>query len=204
MRNIWKKKEAMKDVFEKTLAEENDTWDKKVMELKQHFVAIENEMIDRQKSELEKLRMTLENNLPMKSKPSSTLLNLRAVQQNLVKQKKYAEAEESKKKALEMEAEEDRKWQQIRGEKIAFQEAQLMQKHGKEREAHNKRAQTALAELDKERTKKVAQLTQNFNNLSKQNANAHNIEMAHISKMDKKSSPPNEAIEDMTESSPTK
>ena len=194
----------MKGYFQTSLEEEDKEWDKRVEELKQHFASIENEMIERQKQELYELHDKLDKSLPSRSKPSSALLNLKAVQQNLVKQKKYAEANDAKLRAQTMEAEEEKKWAQVRDEKIAYQEALLMQKHNKEREAHAKRAETALDELDIERKKKTEQLIQNYNNTKKQTSNVHKIEMAQMSKYEKRSSPTSKAMNeaDLTESTP--
>ncbi len=198
-------KDQMKNFFETTLEEERKDWDQKVADLKENFLGIENEMIERQKKELEELHNKLETALPVKAKPSSALLNLRMVQQNLVKQKKYAEANETKQKAQAIEADEDEKWTKIRAEKIAVQEAQLMQKHNKEREAHAKRVKTALAEMEIERNKRLDQLVHNYNNTKKQTVNIHNIEMAHISKLEKRPSPREKVSEvALTDSSPTK
>ena len=171
-------------------------------ELDQHFVGIENDLIEKQKLELDNLREKLERTLSQKSKPSSTLLNLRQVQANLVKQKKYTEANETKNKAAELEAEEDEKWLRVRADKIAYQEAQLMQKHTKEREGHNKRTQTAMAELEIDKNKKMGQLVQNYNNEKKQTLSMHNIVLAQISKYEKKGSPLKKAA-DMSESEVT-
>eukprot|EP01022_Parablepharisma_sp_SALTPOND_P012411 TRINITY_DN1592_c0_g1_i1.p4 TRINITY_DN1592_c0_g1~~TRINITY_DN1592_c0_g1_i1.p4 ORF type:complete len:214 (-),score=43.06 TRINITY_DN1592_c0_g1_i1:453-1094(-) len=191
----------MKRYFQSHLDEEKDKWDTRMSEMKQHLATIENEMIERQKKELETLHNNLETSLPTNFKPSSTLLNLKKVQQNLIKQKKYAEASATKDKIEEMEEEEDRKWKQVRGEKIAFQEAQLVQKHNREREGHNKRTKTALAELEIERDKNIQQFMQNYN-IRKQIVNA---QKSQVSKLKGDPIPGSKvADDDFTESSPIK
>ena len=83
-----------------------------------------------------------------------------------------------------------------------------MQKHKKEREAHNKRTQTAMTELEKEKSKKIDKLKQECNNVKKQTENAQKIELAQLSKAEKKGSlqkvPISGGNSGMIESSPAK
>ena len=94
-----------------------------------------------------------------------------------------------KEKIETMEKEEEKKWLKTRNEKKSIQEAQLMQKHKKERDAHNKRAQTAANELEKEKTKKMEKLMQSYNNVKKQTNITQKIEIAQMTKTEKKGSP---------------
>lgn len=80
-----------------------------------------------------------------------------------------------------MEAEEGEKWKQLRNNKIALQEAQMLQKHKKEREAHENRVKTALDELNIERNKEIQRLYQNFHNTKNQMANVQKIEITQLS-----------------------
>ena len=75
-------------MYQNMIDAENKEWDKKMLDLKQHFLQIENEMIEKQKEEYDNSLAGLERSLPAKAKPSSALLNLKQIQQNLVKQKK--------------------------------------------------------------------------------------------------------------------
>ena len=78
-----------KELFDSLIEKENKEWEKKMGDLNEHFTGIENEMIEKQKKEREDLINELDRTLPTKFKPSSTLLNQKQIQQNLVKQKKY-------------------------------------------------------------------------------------------------------------------
>jgi hypothetical protein len=178
-----------KELYDKMMEDENKEWEKKMSDLTQHFEQIENELVEKQKKEREDLIAELDRTLPTKIKPSSTLLNQKQIQQNLVKQKKYNEANDMKESIEKLEAEEEKKWTKQRSDKIGTQEAQLMQKHKKEREAHAKRAKTAMQELEKEMSKKVSQLTQTYNNTRKQTETAQKIEVAQLTKAEKKGSP---------------
>lgn len=83
---------------------------------------------------------------------------------------------------MAMEAEEAEKWEHQREMKITVQVDQLEQKHKKEKEAHEKRVQTAFEELDIERNKEINRITQNHLNLQKQMSNAQKKELAKLSK----------------------
>lgn len=176
-----KNEEIFKDSIEKVSSD----WDSKLEKLEQHFVDMENQMIERQKQELSNYVDMLEKSLPNNFKQSVTLLNLKQVQQNLVKQKNFVEANETKAQILALEAEEADKWAKKRAEKISVQEAQLIQKHKKEREAHEKRVQSAFNELNIERNKEISRLTQNYQNLKNQMSNAQKIDIVKITKQNK-------------------
>lgn len=74
--------------YQSTLDKTNADWDEKLEKLEQHFIDLENQLIEKQKEELTNLHEKLEQTIPVNSKPSTALLNLRSIQQNLVKQKK--------------------------------------------------------------------------------------------------------------------
>lgn len=104
---------------------------------------------------MEALHSKLESTVPNNPKPSAELLRLKTLKEQLSKQKNYMEAMKVKEEEQKLAEEEDKQWKQERAKKIAIQEAQLMLRHTKEREAHNKRADLALLELEKEKNKKI-------------------------------------------------
>eukprot|EP00826_Nyctotherus_ovalis_P054353 TRINITY_DN7111_c0_g1_i3.p3 TRINITY_DN7111_c0_g1~~TRINITY_DN7111_c0_g1_i3.p3 ORF type:complete len:134 (-),score=49.62 TRINITY_DN7111_c0_g1_i3:143-544(-) len=104
---------------------------------------------------MEALHNKLELSVPNSPKPSAELLRLKNTKEQLSKQKNYMEAMKVKEEEQKLAEEEDKQWKQERAKKIAVQEAQLMQRHTKEREAHNKRADLALLELEKEKDKRI-------------------------------------------------
>ena len=70
----------------------NQMWDQKQKEFQDHAVQLIGSMEERHVKELEDNRADLEQRLPIKYKPSSEILNLQKIQDNLAKQKQYAEA----------------------------------------------------------------------------------------------------------------
>ncbi len=151
-------------------------------DLRQHFVDMENEMIARQKEEIETLHADLDQQLPEKPKASTELLNLRQIQFTLVKQKKYGEANATKAQAQELEDKENERWAKARADKIQAQETLLIQRHTKEREAHTRRTQSALAELELEKNKRIDQLVHSYTNAKKQTKTVQKIELAQMSR----------------------
>jgi hypothetical protein len=77
-------------------------------------------------AQLEKHRQDLEENLPQRPKMSSEYLNLKKIEENMVKQKKFAEAHQIQQKALQLEQEEIEKHLQLRQKKIVQSEQKLM------------------------------------------------------------------------------
>lgn len=159
---FYEQKSQILDYYKTSITGEQDKWKGKINELKHHFSSIEAELVEKQKKEMEVLRTKMESSIPENPKPSSAILNFKAVQQVLAKQGKFAEAKEAKEKAKKLEMQEKKKWSQSRREKIAIQEAQLMQKHNKERQAHKERTALALSELKQERDKKLEFLKRSY------------------------------------------
>eukprot|EP00829_Urostomides_striatus_P010415 TRINITY_DN2441_c0_g1_i2.p1 TRINITY_DN2441_c0_g1~~TRINITY_DN2441_c0_g1_i2.p1 ORF type:complete len:318 (-),score=135.18 TRINITY_DN2441_c0_g1_i2:3-956(-) len=169
-------------MYQESIEKANAEWDEKTQKLEEHFIELENELIEKQKEEMIKFNESIEQKFPATPKQSVALLNLKQVQLNLVKQKKFDLANETKEKVMAMEAEEAEKWAQQREAKITTQVDQLDQKHKKEKEAHEKRVQTAFEELDIERNKEINRITQNHINLQKQMSNAQKKELAKMNK----------------------
>ena len=176
----------IKEFFNNSIKRADEELQRRIGEIEDEFIELENEMVDHQKQELETLHSQLENTLPIEPKMSSELLKLRREYQGLAKQKNYAAAAEKKHRATELQQLENEKWEKTRAGRITSAESSLILKHKKERNTHNRRMQGAIDEAKKERDKKVKQLSQNYLNTDKQAANAHTIELAHLSKVEKK------------------
>lgn len=77
-------------------------------------------------TDLEENRAILEQKIPQVYKQSSELLNLKKIQDGLVRQKEYAEAHKVQQKIFELEKEEQEKYQQVRQKKIVAAETLLI------------------------------------------------------------------------------
>lgn len=71
-------------------------------------------MAEEHTRQIEALKAELEETLPTVPKMSSEYLNLKRIEENMVKQKKFGEAHQIQQKALELEAEELKKHMQSR------------------------------------------------------------------------------------------
>ena len=154
----------MADCFANSIKSELKIWKEKNKELKKHFSDLKDSMLKRQKKELDDLHNQLKEIIPIKVKPSSALLNLKAIQKSLSSQKRYTEANEVKEKVERMEKEENEKWNKIRKDRIAIQESQIIQKHNKEQIAHKKRRRTAFRELRQDKEKNIKYIKRNYEN----------------------------------------
>lgn len=75
--------------YQESIKNANAEWDDKTQKLEEHFMDLENELIEKQKEEMTKFNESIEQRFPSTPKQSVALLNLKQVQLNLVKQKKY-------------------------------------------------------------------------------------------------------------------
>ena len=81
---------------------------------------------ERHQKELEENRQVLEQRIPVVFKPSSELLNLKKIQDQLARQKEYGEAHKVQQKVAELEREEQEKYLQVRMKKIVAQETLMI------------------------------------------------------------------------------
>lgn len=70
-------------------------------------------------------------------------------------------------KVLELEAEEQERWSAEREQKLSFMQTQLMKKHGLERNAFQKKIQSQLDALKKNRALELERLLQKYQNVRK-------------------------------------
>ncbi len=63
----------------------NEIWDNRMVQFNERAQQLEEEMIEKHKGELEEFLRSLDESLPEKPKDSSELLNMRKIEDNLVK-----------------------------------------------------------------------------------------------------------------------
>ena len=83
--------------------------------------------MEEHQQQLEELAQNLEENLPQQPKMSSEYLNLKKIEENMVKQKKFGEAHQIQQQAIQLEKEELQKHLQWRQKKIVTEQQKLMQ-----------------------------------------------------------------------------
>merc|ERR1719439_420887 len=99
---------------------------------------------------------------------SRDLLNLRKIQETLVKQKNYAEAAKTKAHADQMEAKEHAAWKTKREAKIASMEEQFLSKQQLEMRGLLKRIQSGREEMKQARKGELERLLQRYHNVKTQ------------------------------------
>ncbi len=81
-------------------------WEQRIGEKEQEHETLLQQLQDRHQKELEENRQVLENKIPQVFKASSELLNNKKIQDQLARQKEYAEAHKVQQKIIQLEKEE--------------------------------------------------------------------------------------------------
>jgi len=149
-----KRKQIDQQAFEKDYAEQlsefNQRWNAKEEELKKILDEKEKELIHNQKLKLN-LYINNASDIEMKQKISPNYLNMKKVEMTLVKQERYKEAEQMKKKAEKLLKEENQ-LMEIQRKKIIKKQIELLIKRQKEELAKfkdDKEKQIYLIQKDK-------------------------------------------------------
>ena len=124
----------------------NKRWDEALGQIEQQDQQAIRALEDRHIRDLEENRQMLEQKLPLTFKQSAELLNLKMIQQQLARQKQYAEAHQVQIKAQQMEEEERERYMQSRHKKIVAAEATLIQRQANEMNALRKKIETGMNE----------------------------------------------------------
>ena len=129
----------------------NKNWDETLAQIEQNDNMAQKNLEEKHIRELEDNRQRLEETLPMNFKYSAELLNLQKIQQQLAKQKEYAEAHQVQVKAQQLEQEEREKYMQQRHKKIVVAEAKMLTKQQNEMAALRKKIDANMNERLKQR-----------------------------------------------------
>lgn len=105
---------------------------------------------------------------------------MRKIQDQLARQKEYAEAHKVQQKIQELEREEQVKYEQARERKIVAAETLTIQKQQQQMNALKKKADNALNEDRKLRDEMHNKLVQRFNNAKRQQESAQNVDRVKI------------------------
>ncbi len=154
-----------------------------MQDLDERLASLEQQLDEKHKAELECLHAQLEQSIPEKAKASPTLLNLRQIQQNLARMKKYADAHETQQRALELEAKEQEVWSEKRANKIAAQESALILKQKKEKEGLESRMQKTCEELKQQKAVVIKTLRLKYDNIKKQMGNTRKMQAVKDKRM---------------------
>lgn len=162
--------------YEEELKQFNDEWDDRMEKYKAKCQEDEDQLTQKQAAEKETTIKTLEETIPLIPKHSSETLNLKRIQDTLVRNKEYKEAHAIQQKIAELEEEEKKSWGLEREAKIRQNLTALSKKQENEIFSFKKRAKTEFEELKKQRAAKLESLIKKYQNLRKEIKIAHKLE----------------------------
>jgi len=160
---------GVEEAHMKELQEFNEIWDRKAAEFEAHAGTLQGTLAQRHGqehgAEMERLQKFTP---PVQPKWSKDLLNLRKIQESLAKQKKYTEADKTKKEADAVEAKQAAIWKAKRDAKIAALEEQFLNKQNLEMAGLLKRIQSGREEQKQARKAELDRLLQRYHNVKSQ------------------------------------
>ncbi|CDW71390.1 UNKNOWN [Stylonychia lemnae] len=180
--NQTKEREEVEQAHIMEYQEFNKNWDDTLAQIEAQDQQAIQALEEKHVRELEENRQVLEQKLPLTFKQSAELLNLRQIEQNLARQKSYAEAHQVQVKAQQLEEDEREKAVQARHKKIVAAEAKLIQKQQNEMNALRKKIEGAMNERLKQREFEHNKLLQRYQNVKKELENQHNIDRQKLEK----------------------
>ena len=154
----------------------NEDWDDRMQKYKAQCQEDEEQLNQRQANEKETTTKALEENIPIIPKHSSEFLNLKRIQETLVRNKEYKEAHAIQQKMIELEEKEKLTWGEDRSSKIAQSLASLGKKHENEINSFKQKAKNGYEEKKKQRASNLESLVKKYQNLRKEIKIAHKLE----------------------------
>mmetsp|Transcript_23122 Transcript_23122/g.17539 ORF Transcript_23122/g.17539 Transcript_23122/m.17539 type:complete len:151 (+) Transcript_23122:215-667(+) len=137
--NQAKEREEVEQAHILEYQEFNKNWDEVMHKTEEDHTILIKQLEEKHVHELEENRAKLEQSLPTLPKASAELLNNKKIQEQLARQKEYAEAHKVQVKCQEMERDELEKHMQMRHKKIVAAEAALITKQQNEMSALKKK-----------------------------------------------------------------
>lgn len=129
---------------------------------------VEEQLLQKNDEDLLTFQREVEASIPLKTKDTATLLNLRAIEENLAKQEKYLEAHKAQQQRLQLEKEERDKWALIRQNKIKAQVEFFRKKKETELNALRQRIKSGQEEQKKARESELERLLHKYQNVTKE------------------------------------
>lgn len=129
---------------------------------------VEEQTIQKNEEDIKMFIQEVENSIPLKTKDSATLLNLRKIEENLARQEKYLEAHKAQQQRIQLEKEERDKWNLIRQQKIKAQIEVFKKKKENEINALRQRIKSGQEEQKKARETELERLLHKYQNVTKE------------------------------------
>lgn len=129
---------------------------------------VEEQLIQKNEDDIKAFQQEVENSIPLKTKDTATLLNLRRIEESLAKQEKYLEAHKAQQQRIQLEKEEKDKWNAIRQQKIKAQMELFKKKKDVELNALRQRIKSGQEEQKKAREIELERLLHKYQNVTKE------------------------------------
>ena len=155
-------------------------WDQKLREKEDEHAQQSGQLEDTHTKQLEENRASLEEKLPQEPKASSELLNLRRIQDQLARQREYADAHQIQLKAQELEKQEMDKHIQLRQKKMVSAEAKLIQQQQNQMHALRKKQDNLIREMTRLREREHEQMLQRYQNVKKELESQQNLDRVRL------------------------
>lgn len=161
---------------EEELQSHNSQWQEKLSLFRQSCKDAEDQLVKRQSNEVETLRKELEESLPVIPKHSPELLNLKRIQDTLVRNKEYKEAHFVQQQMIELEEKLKQSWGLDRDAKIQQNMTALAKKQENEIGSFKQKVIAGAEELKKMRASEYESIVKKYQNVRKEMAIAHKLE----------------------------
>ena len=162
--------------YQEELQSHNANWQEKLTQFKQSCKDAEDQLNKRQENETETVRKNVEESLPIIPKHSPELLNLKRIQDTLVRNKEYKEAHIVQQQMIELEEKLKQSWGSDRDIKIQQNMMTLAKKQENELGSFKQKLLAGAEELKKMRALEYESLVKKYQNVRKEMLIAHKLE----------------------------
>lgn len=129
---------------------------------------VEEQLIQKSEEDFLSFQKEVEASIPLKTKDSATLLNMRRIEESLARQEKYLEAHKAQQQRIQIEKEEREKWNKLRENKIRAQLELFRKKKETELNALRQRIKSGQEEQKKAREIELERLLHKYQNVTKE------------------------------------
>lgn len=168
--------EEIESFYQQELSVHNSKWQEKFAEFKQGCKDAEDQLNKRQALEFESTKTSLEESIPIIPKHSPELLNLKKIQDTLVRNKEYKQAHYIQQKMIELEEKLKQTWGFDRDTKIQQSMAALTKKQENEQASFKQKILAGAEEMKKMKEAELDGLVKKYQNLRKEIVITHKLE----------------------------
>lgn len=162
--------------YQDELKAHNGQWQEKLALFKQSCKDAEDQLLQRQSVEFETAKQSLEESIPVIPKHSTELLNLKRIQDTLVRNKEYREAHYVQQQMIDLEEKLKQTWGQDRDSKIQQNLSALSKRQENEISSFKQKILAGAEELKKMRAVEYENIVKKYQNLKKELLLTHKLE----------------------------